>query len=107
MDKTPFTIYADLKSLIEKIDGYKNNPENSSTTKASKHISSGFSMSTISSFKSIENKHEVYKGKGFMKIFCEFLRVHTMKITNFENGNKIINIRAAGIIWKRKNLLHL
>ena len=58
-DKAPFIIYADFECLIEKIDGCKNNPENSSTTKVSKHIPSGFSMSTISSFRSIENKHDV------------------------------------------------
>ena len=62
-DKAPFIIYADLECIIEKIDGYKDNPENSSTTKVSKHIPSGFSMSTISSFRSIENKHDVYRGK--------------------------------------------
>ena len=39
--------------LIEKIDGFKNNAENSSTTKVSKHIPSGFSMSAISSLRSI------------------------------------------------------
>ena len=32
-DKTPFIIYADLECLLEKIDGWKCNPENSSTTK--------------------------------------------------------------------------
>ena len=52
-------MYADLKCIIEKTDGCKNNPENSSTTKVSKHIPLGFSMSTISSFKSVENKHDV------------------------------------------------
>ena len=62
-DKAPFIIYADLECIIEKIDGYKDNPENSSTTKVSKHIPSGFSMSTISSCRSIENKHDVYRGK--------------------------------------------
>ena len=41
-------MYAHLDSIIEKIDGCKNNPENSSTTKVSEHILSGFSMSTIS-----------------------------------------------------------
>ena len=41
-DKAPFIIYADLECLIEKIDGYKNNPENSSTTKVREHIPSGF-----------------------------------------------------------------
>ena len=70
--------------MIEKIDGCKNNPENSSTTKVSKHIPSGFSMSTISSFRSIENKHDVYRGKDCMKKFCESLREDAMKIINFK-----------------------
>ena len=56
-DQTPCITYADLECWIETIDGCKNNPENSSTTKVSKHISTGISMSTISSFKRIENKH--------------------------------------------------
>ena len=55
--------------MIEKIGGCKNNPENSSTTKVSKHIPSGFSISTISSFRSTENKHDVYRGKDCMKKF--------------------------------------
>ena len=55
----------------------------SSTTKISEHIPSGFSMSTISSFKSIENKHDVYKDKGCMKKFCESLR-QAMEIINFK-----------------------
>ena len=49
-DKASFIIYADIECVIEKIDGCKNNPENSSTTKVSEHIPSGFSMSAISSF---------------------------------------------------------
>ena len=56
-DKAPFINYVDLECLIEKFDGCKNNPENSSATKVSEHIPSGFAMSTISSFKSIKNKH--------------------------------------------------
>ena len=32
-DKTPCIIYADLESLIKKIDNCKNNPEKSSATK--------------------------------------------------------------------------
>ena len=45
--------------MIEKNDGCKSNPENPSTAKVSEHIQSGFSMSTILSFKSIENKRDV------------------------------------------------
>ena len=41
------------------------------TTKVSKHIPWAFSMPTISSFRSIENKHDAYRGKDCMKKFCE------------------------------------
>ena len=81
-NKAPFIIYADLKCLIEKIDGCKNNPANSSIPKESKHIPSDFSMSAISSFKSTENKHDVERDKDCMKKFCESLREHAMEIIN-------------------------
>ena len=49
-------------------------------------------MSTRSPFRSIEKKHDVYRGKGFLKKFCEFLTQQAMKIINFRNKkNKIIN----------------
>ena len=41
-------------------------------------------MSRISSFKSIENKHDVYRGKDCIKNFCESLREHAMKIVTFK-----------------------
>ena len=66
-DKAPFIIYADLECLIEKIDRYKNNPENSSATKVYEDIPYGFSMYTISLFKSIEKRHDVYRGKDCLK----------------------------------------
>ena len=83
-DKAPFIIYADSECLIEKIDRCKNNFENSSTLKVGKHVPSGFSMSTISSFKSIENKDDICRGKDCMKKFFESLREHTMKIIKFK-----------------------
>ena len=68
--------------MIERTDECENNPENSSTTKVSEHIPSGFSMSTITLCTSIENKHDEHAGKNCMKKFCEFLREHAMKIIN-------------------------
>ena len=41
-------------------------------------------MSTISIFKSIENKHNVYRSEDCMKRFCESLREHTIEIINFK-----------------------
>ena len=81
-DNVRCIIYADLECLKGKTDGCKNNLENSSTTKVSEHILSGFSVPRISSFKSIENKHVVCRGKDCMKKFSESLRKHAMKITN-------------------------
>ena len=49
-DKMPYIVYADIESLIKKIDGCVNNPENSSRTKVGKHIPCGYSMSTIWAF---------------------------------------------------------
>ena len=46
-------------------------------------------MSTISSFKGIENKHDVHRVS---------LREHAMKIINFKNKNEIINKQTARII---------
>ena len=55
-DKALFIIYVDLECVIEKTDRCQNNPENSSTTKASEPITSSFLMSL---FRSIENNHDV------------------------------------------------
>ena len=42
-------------------------------------------MSTISSFRSIENKQDVCRGKDYIKTFCESLReMKIMKIINFK-----------------------
>ena len=42
-------------------------------------------MSTIWTFDSIENNNDVCTGKDYMKMICESLKEHVMKITNFEN----------------------
>ena len=44
-------------------------------------------MIMISSFKSIKNKHDEYRGKWYIKKFCESLREHAIKIINFSNKN--------------------
>ena len=51
------------------------------------------------SFKNIENKHGVYKGKDCVKRFCGSLRKQAMKIINFKKKkNGLIDKRAVGII---------
>ena len=56
-DKEPFIFKVDLEWITEKIDERKNNSEDS----------------IISLFRSIENKHDVYRSKDSMKKFYEYL----------------------------------
>ena len=59
------------------LDECKNNPENSFTLKVGEYIPSDFSISTIPLFKSIENKHDVYRGKDSVKKFCDTKTAHS------------------------------
>ena len=53
-------------------------------TIVSEHILSSFSMSTILSFQGMQNKLDKYRGKDYMKKFCEYLREYTIKINFFK-----------------------
>ena len=56
-------------------------------------------MYPVFSFKGIENKLDVYRGKDCMKIFCELLTEHTIKMIKFKKKkNEVINKQTAGII---------
>ena len=59
-------------------------------------------MSTISSFRIIENKHDLYSGKDCKKKFCEFLREHTAKTINFKKKKMklLTKENIMKIIWK-------
>ena len=46
----------------------KNNSENWFVTKLGEHFPSDFPASSISSFRSIENKHDVCRGKDFVHL---------------------------------------
>ena len=81
--RTPFVIYADLECLLDKMSTCHNDPEKSSTTKINKHISTGYSLFTRSSFDTIENKLDYYRDEDFMNKFCEDLKKHATRIINY------------------------
>ena len=78
--KMPFTVYADLECLLEKMSTCINNPNESPTTKINKHAPSGHSIFTHCSFDQTKNKLDYYRGKDCMKKFSEDLRIHGTKI---------------------------
>ena len=67
--KVPFIIYADLESLLEKMNTCHNNPKKSSKTKINKHTPSGSSMFTHCSFDATKNKLHYHRDKNCMKNF--------------------------------------
>ena len=87
--QVPFTIYADLESLLEKMNTCHNNPKKSSTTKINKHTTPGYLLFTHCSFDTTKNKFDYYRDKNCMKNFCLDLREHATKIINYEKKEMI------------------
>ena len=87
--KVPFIIYADLESLLEKMNTCHNNPEKSSKTKINKRTPSDYSFFTQCSFDTTKNKLDYYRGKNCMRNFCLNLREHVTKIINYEKKEMI------------------
>ena len=63
-------------------------------------------MSTISSIKTMEIKHDIYRGKDCMTKFCKSLAEHTMEKISFRK-KLLINKQRAEVVWKCKHLLYL
>ena len=83
-DKMPHIIYADIESLIKKMDGCPNNPEKFSTIKTGAHFPFRYSMATIWTFNNIENKYTLYRGEDCIKKFCESLREPAKNVNDSE-----------------------
>ena len=85
---TPFVIYADLESILEKISGCESDSEKSSTINVNKHIASGYSLFSHCLFDKTKNKLDYYRCKKCMKNFYLDLREHAEKIINYEQEKK-------------------
>ena len=100
--KVRFIIYADLESLLEKMNTCYNNPEESSTAKINKHTPSGYSSFTQCSFDATKNNLDYYRGKNCMKNFCVDLKEHAAKIINYEKKKRNDTINKE----KRKSIIN-
>ena len=105
--KMPFTIYADLECLLEKMSTYINNPNESSTTKINKHTPSGYSIFTHCSFNQTKNKLDYYRGKDCMKKFSADLRIHASKIINYEKKKMMSLTTEEKIYHNKQNICYI
>ena len=81
--KVPFIIYADLESLLEKMNTCHNILKRHQQLKINKHTPSVYSLFTHFSFDRTKNKSDYYRGKDCMKNFCLDLRQDAAKIINY------------------------
>ena len=79
----PHIIYAEIESLIKKIDQFANNSGNSST-KNRWAIPCGYSMPTIWAIDNIENKNILHRREDCMKKVFESLKEQAKNIIDFE-----------------------
>ena len=113
--RAQFIIYADLGSLLDKMDTCHDNTEKSSTTKINKLTPSGYSLFTHCSFNKAETNIDYYRGEDCMKKFCKGLREHATKIINYEKKEMIpltkkkrkTIISKKFLIYAKKNLIQM
>ena len=70
--------------MLQKIDTYNNNPEESYTDKKAKHKLSGYSRVTCCSFDKSKTEWNYYRGKDCMERFYKDLWDQAMKIIDYE-----------------------
>ena len=82
--RAPFTIIADMQSLLKKMDTCTNDPDKSSTTQLNKHEMCGYSLVTHCSCDEKNNAIDYYRGKDCLKKFCQDLKKQAKSIVDFE-----------------------
>ena len=69
--KVPFIMYADFESILEPIQGAKNNPNVSSTRGINSHKPSGWCLRSKFAYGEINNPTTQYRGADCVEKFCE------------------------------------
>ena len=105
--KIPFTIYADLECLLEKMSTCQNNPNKLSSTKINKHTPSVYSIFTNCSLDESKNKISYYRGDYCMKKFCKDLRKHSIKIINYEKKKIILLTTEEKVHYNKQKVCHI
>ena len=104
--KHPFIIYADLECLLLEMNICNNNPNKSYTTVKALHKSSGYSLLTSCSFDKSENK-QTYRNRDCMKRFCNDLKVHVIRIINYETKSMIALTEEEKESYENQQLCHI
>ena len=84
-----------------------NNPNKSYTIAKALYKSSGYSLLTSCSFDKSENKQTYYRGRDYMKRFCNDLKEHVTRVTNYEMKPIIALTEEEKESYKNQQLCHI
>ena len=71
--KSPYAVYADFESILEKIHGCQPDPQKSSTIKLAMHTPSGFTYKVVGLTDDITEDHVTYRGDNAAEVFVEHM----------------------------------
>ena len=69
--KVPFIMYADFESILEPIQGPRNDPRISSMRGINNHVPSGWCIRSEFAYGKVENPLRLYRGVDCVKKFCD------------------------------------
>ena len=90
--RAPYAIFADIESLLKKMDTCTNDLDKSSTTQLNKHETCGYSLVTHCSFDEKNNAIDYYRGKDCLKKFCQDLKKQVKSIVDFEKKKEMTKL---------------
>ena len=107
-DKMPYIIYADIESLIRKIDRFTNNPENSSATNRWSYSLWGFNINILGIWSHMKRYiMEKKNTKKSEKVLNFFRRIDYQCYQFWKEENVTINKKRVRITQKCDRMLHL
>ena len=84
-----------------------NNNNKSCATAKALHKPSGYSLLTSCSFDKSENKQTYYRGRDCMKRFCDYLKEHVTRITNYAMKPMDLLTEEEKESYKNQELCHI
>ena len=71
--KVPFIMYADFESILEPIQGARNDPNIPSTRGVNSHVPSGWCLHTKFAYGQVKNPTSQYRGADCVESFCKHI----------------------------------
>ena len=93
--------------FIIKKNACNNNPNKLHTLAKALHKLSGYSLLTSCLFNKSENKQTYYRGRDCMKRFCDDLKKHLTRITNYEIKPMDLLTEEEKESYKNQELCHI